>query len=133
VIGKVLLLLVALLLVGISIFLAAVEAAFYLVKRRRLAHLALNNRRAEMVNEYLEDPPSLLLPIHIGTYTAHVAITVVITSLFLEHLQQWAMAVAFGAMVIYLLLIRLTLPYTLVRRNPERSLLVLLPFFHAYA
>jgi len=133
VIGKALLLLVALLMVGISIFLAAVEAAFYLVKRRRLAHLALNNRRAELVNEYLEDPPSLLLPIHIGTYTAHVAITVVITALFLEHLQQWAMAVAFGAMVIYLLLVRLTLPYTLVRRNPERSLLVLLPFFHAYA
>ena len=132
-IGKALLLLVALLMVGISIFLAAVEAAFYLVKRRRLAHLALNNRRAELVNEYLEDPPSLLLPIHIGTYTAHVAITVVITALFLEHLQQWAMAVAFGAMVIYLLLVRLTLPYTLVRRNPERSLLVLLPFFHAYA
>ncbi|PYQ52957.1 MAG: hypothetical protein DMF78_10245 [Acidobacteria bacterium] len=132
-IAKVLLLLVALLLVGISIFLAAVEAAFYLVKRRRLAHLALNNRRAELVNEYLEDAPSLLLPIHIGTYTAHVAITIVITSLFLEHLQQWAMAVAFAAMVIYLLLVRLTLPYTLVRRNPERSLLVLLPFFHAYA
>ena len=62
-----------------------------------------------------------------------MAITIVITSLFLEHLQQWAMAVAFAAMVIYLLLVRLTLPYTLVRRNPERSLLVLLPFFHAYA
>jgi magnesium and cobalt exporter, CNNM family len=132
-IGTVLLLLVALILVGISIFLAAVEAAFYLVKRRRLAHLAVNNRRAELVNAYLEDPPSLLMPIHIGTYTAHVGITVVITSIFLNHLQQWAMAVAFGAMVIYLLLVRLTLPYSLVRRNPERSLLVLLPAFHAYA
>ena len=41
--------------------------------------------------------------------------------------------VAFGAMVLYLLLFRLTLPYSLVRRNPERSLLLLLPFFHAYA
>ena len=35
--------------------------------------------------------------------------------------------VAFGVMVIYLLLLRLTLPYSLVRRNPERSLLLLLP------
>jgi len=35
-------------------------------------------------------------------------------------------------MVIYLLLLRLTLPYSLVRRNPERSLLLLLPAFHAY-
>jgi CBS domain containing-hemolysin-like protein len=36
-------------------------------------------------------------------------------------------------MVVYLLLFRLTVPYALVRRNPERSLLVLLPAFHLYA
>jgi CBS domain containing-hemolysin-like protein len=36
-------------------------------------------------------------------------------------------------MVLDLLLLRLTLPYGLVRRNPERSLLFLLPPFHAYA
>jgi len=120
-------------LIVLSISLAAVEAAFYLVKRRRLAHLALDNPRAELVNRYLEDPPALLLPIHIGTYTAHVAITVVITALFIPWLQQWAIVVAFGVMVIYLLLVRLTLPYSLVRRSPERSLLLLLPGFHAYA
>ena len=123
----------ALALMVLSISLATVEAAFYLVKRRRLAHLAVNNPRAELVNRYLEDPPSLLMPIHIGTYTAHVAITVVVTALFLDHLQQWAMVVAFGVMVIYLLLLRLTLPYSLVRRNPERNLLLLLPGFHVYA
>jgi putative hemolysin len=123
----------ALFLMALSITLAAVEAAFYLVKRRRLAHLAVLNPRAEIVNRYLEDPPSLLLPIHIGTYTAHVGITVLVTALFLDHLQQWAIVVAFGVMVIYLLLVRLTLPYTLVRRNPERSLLLLMPGFHVYA
>ncbi len=131
-ISTILLILSAILLVAISISLATVEAAFYLVKRRRLAHLAVNNPRAELVNRYLEDPPSLLMPIHIGTYTAHVGITVVITAMFLERLQHWAIVVAFGAMVIYLLLLRLTLPYSLVRRNPERSLLLLLPAFHAY-
>jgi putative hemolysin len=132
-ISTIVLVLSAVLLIAISISLAAVEAAFYLVKRRRLAHLAVNNPRAELVNRYLEDPPSLLMPIHIGTYTAHVGITVVITAMFLERLQHWAIVVAFGAMVIYLLLLRLTLPYSLVRRNPERSLLVLLPGFHVYA
>src|SRR5262249_36492170 len=79
------------------------------------------------------DPPSLLMPIHIGTYTLHVAITALITAMFLDRLQHWAIVVAFGVMVIYLLLVRLTLPYSLVRRNPERSLLVLLPGFHVYA
>jgi len=133
VIRAALLVLLAVVLMVLSITLAAVEAAFYLVKRRRLAHLAVNNPRAEIVNRYLEDPPSLLMPIHIGTYTAHVAITIVVTALFLDRLQQWAIVVAFGVMVIYLLLLRLTLPYSLVRRAPERSLLLLLPGFHVYA
>jgi CBS domain containing-hemolysin-like protein len=132
-IGTLLLVVVALMMLGISITLAAVEAAFYLVRRRRFAHLALHNRRAELVNRYLEDPPSLLMPVHIGTYTAHVAITVLVVSMFHSRLHEWAVVVAFGVMVIYLLLIRLTLPYSLVRRNPERSLLLLLPGFHAYA
>jgi putative hemolysin len=116
-----------------SIFLAAVEAAFYLIKRRRVAHLALENPRAELVNAYLEDPPSLLMPVHIGTYTAHVGMTVIITAVFLDVLAHWATLLAFAAMVVYLLLFRLTVPYALVRANPERSLLVLLPAFDLYA
>jgi magnesium and cobalt exporter, CNNM family len=116
-----------------SIGLAAVEAAFYLVKRRRLSHLALHNPRAEMVNHYLDDPPTLLMPVHMGTYTAHLAMTVVITSLFLGIGSEWALLIAFLSMVIYLLLFRLSVPYTLVRRNPERSLLVLMPVFNPYA
>jgi len=122
-------------LAAISISLAAVEAAFYLLKRRRLSHVALHNRPAELANRYLEDPPTLLMPIHMGTYTAHVAMTVTITSLLLglmDH-HDWALIVSFGIMLVYLLVFRLTAPYALVRRNPERSLLVLLPAFHLYA
>ena len=120
-------------LIAVSMSLAAVEAAFFLVKRRRVAHLALQNPRAELVNAYLEDPPSLLMPVHIGTYTAHVGMTIIITALFLDLLAHWAMLVAFGAMVVYLLLFRLTVPYALVRSNPERSLLLLRPGFDLYA
>jgi magnesium and cobalt exporter, CNNM family len=116
-----------------SIGLAAVEAAFYLVRRRRLSHLALHNPRAETVNRYLDDPPTLLMPVHMGTYTAHLAMTVVITSLFLGIGSEWALLIAFLSMVIYLLLFRLSVPYTLVRRNPERSLLLLMPIFNPYA
>jgi CBS domain containing-hemolysin-like protein len=116
-----------------SIALACVEAAFYLLKRRRLSHLALQNPRAELANRYLEDPPALLMPVHMGTYTAHVAMTVVITGLFLNLLAHWAMLIAFVAMLLYLLLFRLSMPYALVRQNPERSLLLLMPVFHVYA
>jgi putative hemolysin len=129
--------LVKLLLLGIlaavSLTLACVEASFYLLKRRRLGHLALQNPRAELVNRYLEDPPTLLMPVHMGTYTAHTGMALVIASLFLSLDARWALVVAFLAMVIYLLVFRLTVPYALVRRNPERSLLLLLPAFHAYA
>jgi CBS domain containing-hemolysin-like protein len=116
-----------------SIALACVEAAFYLLKRRRLSHLALQNPRAELANRYLEDPPALLMPVHMGTYTAHVAMTVVITGLFLNLLAHWAMVLAFFVMLLYLLLFRLSMPYALVRQNPERSLLLLMPVFHVYA
>jgi putative hemolysin len=122
-----------LLLAAASVGLAAVEGSFYLLKRRRLGHVALQNPRAERVNRYLEDPPSLLMPIHMGTYTAHVGMTILITVVFYDRLEDWAMLVAFGAMMGYLLVFRLTLPYAIVRRNPERVLLLLLPAFDAYA
>jgi CBS domain containing-hemolysin-like protein len=43
------------------------------------------------------------------------------------------MLAAFFAMVGYLLFFRLTIPYALVRRSPERWLLLLLPAFDVYA
>src|SRR6185295_5565494 len=122
-----------LLLAVASIALAAVEAAFYLVKRRRLSHVSMQNPRADLANRYLEDPPTLLMPVHIGTFTAHAGMTVILTSLLLDPLAHWAILGAFAGMMAYLLLFRLTLPYALVRQNPERSLLVLLPIFHLYA
>jgi len=123
---------VMVLLAALSITLASVEAAFYLVKRRRLSHLE-QNPRAELVNRYLADPQTLLMPIHMGTYTAHVVMTVIITMLLTDHFHPWALAGAVGFMILYLLLFRLTLPYSLVWRNPERMLLLLLPVFDAYA
>ncbi len=120
-------------LASFSIALATVEAAFYMVKRRRLGHLAHQNSRAEIVNRYLDDPPSLLMPVHLGTYTAHVGMTVMITTMLLDYIGPWAALIAFTTMLVYLLVFRLTVPYALVRRNPERSLLALAPFYNAYA
>lgn len=122
-----------LLLALVSILLATVEASYYLIRRRRLGHLAPENRRADLANRYLDDPATLLMPIHMGTYMAHVVMTAVITAALLDHLDHWALAVAVGVMILYLLVFRLTLPYALVRRDPERALLFLLPVFHLYA
>ena len=73
------------------------------------------------------------MPIQMGTYIAHVMMTALITSALLDYLNHWALAVAMLVMVIYLLLFRLTLPYAVVRRDPEGTLLKMLPFFDHYA
>lgn len=122
------------LLVVVSITLATIEAAFYLVKRRNLHKMAdEDSPEMEKLSHYFEDPPSILMPIHIGTYTAHVAMTVLLTVLLLDLLHHWAVLVALVTMFVYLLIFRLTLPYAIARRAPERVLLTLIRPFHRYA
>ncbi len=122
------------LLVVVSITLATIEAAFYLVKRRNLHKMAdEDSPEMEKLSHYFEDPPSILMPIHIGTYTAHVAMTVLLTVLLLDLLHHWAVLVALVTMFVYLLIFRLTLPYAVARRAPERVLLTLIRPFHRYA
>ena len=120
--------------IAMSITLATMEAAFYLVKRRNL-HKIADEGSPELVklSHYFEDPPSMLMPVHIGTYTAHVAMTVLVTVLLLDLLHHWATLVALVTMFIYLLIFRLTLPYAIARRGPERVLLTLIRPFHRYA
>ena len=125
---------VLLLLAGLSMFLATVEASFHLLKRRRLAQVTHHDEaRGELAASYLEDPPRLLMPVHLGTYTAHVGMTVIITSLLFDVVAYWAMLAAFAAMMAYLLLFRVSVPYILVYHDPERAFLRLLPAFHVWA
>lgn len=126
-------LVVLLLLAVLSIFLASVEASFHLLKRRRLAQATHQNEAlGELASEYLEDPPRLLMPVHLGTYTAHIGMTVLVTSIFYDLVAHWAMLAAFAAMMAYLLLFRVSIPYILVHHHPEREFLRLLPAFHAW-
>jgi len=120
-------------LAAVSISLSVVESAYYTLKRRRLGHLTQGNHRTELANRYLDDPPALLMPIHIGTYTAHVGMTALLTWLLDESLARWAVLAAVGIMLAYLLLCRTWLPWTLTARNPERALLALVPAFDLYA
>ena len=122
------------LLAGLSIFLASVEASYHLLKRRRLTAVGFHDEaRIELAQRYLDDPPRMLLPVHLGTYTAHVGMTVIITSLAFRLVDHWAMLTAFGIMIAYLLLFRVSVPYILVRQAPEGTFLRLLPAFHIWA
>jgi CBS domain containing-hemolysin-like protein len=75
----------------------------------------------------------MLMPVHLGTYTAHVGMTVIITSLAFRLVDHWAMLTAFGVMMAYMLLFRVSMPYILVRQDPEGTFLRLLPAFHLWA
>ena len=121
-------------LVALSVFLATVEASFNLLKRRRLTQVGFHDeKRVELAQSYIDDPPRIVMPAHLGTYTAHVGMTVIITSLIFRVIDHWAMLVAFGVMMAYLLLFRLSVPYMLVRNDPEGAFLQLLPAFHLWA
>jgi CBS domain containing-hemolysin-like protein len=121
-------------LAALSIFLATVEASFNLTKRRRLSQVGFRDEaRLQLAQGYLDDPPRMLIPVHLGTYTAHVGMTVVITSLAFRLVDHWAMLTAFGVMMAYLLLFRVSMPYILVWRAPEATFLALLPVFHVWA
>ncbi|MFN8092843.1 MAG: hemolysin family protein [Vicinamibacteria bacterium] len=123
-----------LLLAVLSVFLSTVEAAFNMLKRRRLTQVGFHDEgRLALAQSYLEDPPRLLMPIHFGTYTAHVGMTVVITSMAFRTLDHWSMLAAFGLMMAYLLVFRVTVPYVLIRDRPEATFLALLPAFHLWA
>jgi CBS domain containing-hemolysin-like protein len=118
----------------LSVFLATVEASFNLLKRRRLSQVAFHDEaRLELAQRYLDDPPRMLMPVHLGTYTAHVGMTVIITSLAFRLVDHWAMLTAFGIMMAYLLLFRVSMPYILVRPDPEGTFLRLLPAFHLWS
>jgi putative hemolysin len=122
------------LLAVLSVFLATVEASFNLLKRRRLSQVAFHDEaRLDLAQRYLDDPPRMLMPVHLGTYTAHVGMTVIITSLAFRLVDHWAMLTAFGIMMAYLLLFRVSMPYILVRQDPEGTFLKLLPAFHLWS
>ena len=126
--------LLVVLLAVLSMFLATVEAAFNLLKRRRLTQVGFHDEaRIARAQGYLDDPPRLLMPAHFGTYTAHIGMTVIITSIMFRSLQHWALLAAFALMMGYLLLFRVSVPYILVRREPETVFLWLLPVFDLWA
>jgi CBS domain containing-hemolysin-like protein len=118
----------------LSVFLATVEASFNLLKRRRLTQVGFHDeRRIALAQSYTEDAPRIVMPVHLGTYTAHVGMTVIITSLVFRLVDHWAMLAAFGVMMAYLLLFRVSVPYVLARQDPEAVFLRLLPAFHVWA
>ena len=114
--------------------LAAVEAAFYLVKRRRLGHLALHEPAGgagEPLPRRSAHPAHARAHGHLHRARGHDrGHHRRCSSNLLAAVGDGGGLPRHGPLPAA---VPPELPYALVRRNPERSLLLLLPVFHVYA
>jgi CBS domain containing-hemolysin-like protein len=121
-------------LVGLALFLAIVDAALHHSSRISLRLLAESRgaAEAELINRFLEDRLSVLMPLRLGTQAAMVGVTVLLTELFISVGIPRALLLAFFTMLLVLLVFRELLPNIIAVKSPERVLVALLPPFRIY-
>lgn len=113
---------------GILFLLSTVEAA--LTQASPLALRMMTDRVPESLSEQLatalENPAQLLVPIHLGTQTAFVAMVVLIVHLCLAGWPVWGLAYSFVIVLVISVLFRQLVPRLLTVNEPERKLVRLL-------
>ena len=113
-------------------YLGSVAAAFAMLMRLSLRLLAERGSRSSRLGAYLDDPVQLFLPVRAMLGAVHVAVAVLLVTVFgLDNAAAllW-IGLSAGA---FILVFEHLLPYLIVRRNPEAVLDALLPSFDAAA
>jgi putative hemolysin len=120
------------LLAAVTVYLGSVGAAFATLMRLSLRLLAERGSRSSRLGVYLDDPVQLFLPVRALLGGIHVAVAVLLVSVF--GLDNAAALVWIGlSAAAFVLVFEHLLPYLIVRRNPEAVLDALLPSFDAAA
>jgi len=121
-------------LLALALFVAIVDVSLHYVSRitLRLFTDGKDTWKAELIERYLEDPMSLLLPLRVGFQSAMVGVTVLLTELFVAAGVEHALALAFVSMLLILLVFREVLPNVIALKSPERVLQVVLPAVRVY-
>jgi putative hemolysin len=122
-----------LLLLLLALFLSLIDVAFDYVSKISMRAYEASGWRTGYLTRALEDPMELLLPLRIGLQGSFIAITVLVTMLYLVMEVPYSLLVAFITMVFCFLLFREVIPNIVARKNPEKVLLLLLPAFRIYA
>ena len=113
-------------------YLGSVAAAFAMLMRLSLRLLAERGSRSSRLGAYLDDPVQLFLPVRAMLGAVHVAVAVLLVSVF--GLGNAAALLWIGLSAgAFILVFEHLLPYLIVRRNPEAVLDALLPSFDAAA
>ena len=120
-------------LILLALLLSLIDVAFDYVSKIAMRAYREESWKTEYLSRCLDDPMSLLLPLRMGLQGSLIAITVLVTSLYMTAEIPQPLLLAFVTMLALFLVFRETLPNIIARKNPERLLLFLLPAFRVYA
>jgi CBS domain containing-hemolysin-like protein len=110
--------------------LSAVESALSQLSAVSLKLLAEKHEgKDEILNLLAEDRPRVLLPLHLGTQTSLLTISILVTLISIEQAPRYGVLLVFGLMIAVVLVFRLLIPRLITAPDPERAFLILLPVF----
>ncbi|HJS73470.1 MAG TPA: CNNM domain-containing protein, partial [Vicinamibacteria bacterium] len=122
-----------LLLLALILFLSLIDVAFDYFSKISMRAYEESGWKTGYLTRALQDPMELLLPLRIGLQGAFIAITVLVTMLYLVMEVPQPLPIAFVTMVFCFLFFREVIPNIVARKNPEKVLVLLLPAFRIYA
>jgi CBS domain containing-hemolysin-like protein len=120
-------------LLALTLVLSTIDVAFHYFSRIAIRNHAEEDWKTDILRHSLEDPSSLLVPLRIGIQCALIAVTVLVTQLYLSLEVPRALLVTFVTMLLAYAVFREVLPGIVARKNPERVLLALLPAYRIYS
>jgi putative hemolysin len=115
------------------VFLAVIEVAFNHLNKVSVRAYREEPWKTEFLTRCLEEPMSFVLPLRIGIQGALIGVAVLVTDLYISSGIPWALPLAFVTMLPVILVFREALPNIVARRNPEKTIMALLPAFRVYA
>ena len=123
---------VAIIALGFLTFFSLIESAISQSNPLTLRMLLEKpeGRPSSLLATVLEDRERILIPLHFGTQTAAIILTVMITHICLQFGMHWGLCAALVSSILIALLFRQLLPRLLTQGNPERRLVRLLHVFH---
>ncbi len=120
-------------LLVLTLFLSTIDVAFHYFSKIAMRNYSRENWKTEFLSHSLEDPSSLLLPLRIGIQCALIAVTILLTQLYISLDTPRALLVTFLTILLAYVIFREALPSIVARKSPERVLLALLPAYRVYS
>lgn len=120
------------LLIGVLLFLSALESAIFRLSKVSLRVLSEKvQKKLSLLEQIVEDRNRFVLPLQFGIQLVQVAIIVLLTVLCLSSNLEGAAWMALVVAACVIVVFRQVLPKMISRSDPERALLRLLAFYES--